>query len=183
MARLEVLNRLAERIAAIHRTHPTRVAVDGVDGVGKTTLADDLVQPLRSIVRHVIRASIDGFHNPGSVRLTRGSLSGEGYFLDSFNYAALRLQLLDPLGPNRNREYRTQVFDYRTDSEAPSIIHRASEDAILLFDGVFLLRPELQDVWDFAIWVEAPFDVTVQRAVLHCGMRARASGRCDCSQR
>jgi uridine kinase len=36
---------------------------------------------------------------------------------------------------------------------------------VLLFDGVFLQCPELADSWDFRIWVEAPFDVTVPRAV------------------
>jgi hypothetical protein len=39
-----------------------RVAIDGVDGVGKTTLADELVAPLQLLGRDVIRASIDGFH-------------------------------------------------------------------------------------------------------------------------
>jgi uridine kinase len=30
---------------------------------------------------------------------------------------------------------------------------------------VFLQRPELADAWDFRVWVEAPFEVTVPRAV------------------
>jgi uridine kinase len=42
----------------------------------------------------------------------------------------------------------------------------APEDAILLFDGVFLLRPEINDQWDYRIFVDAPFAVTVERAIL-----------------
>jgi len=34
-----------------------------------------------------------------------------------------------------------------------------------LFDGVFLQRSELAGEWDVRVWVEAPFDVTVPRAV------------------
>jgi uridine kinase len=41
----------------------------------------------------------------------------------------------------------------------------AGPDAVLLFDGVFLLRTELNDGWDFRIFVQASFDVTVARAV------------------
>jgi uridine kinase len=84
MTRNVVLNELAMRIAAVRRSHPLRVAIDGVDGVGKTTLADELVAPLQSLGRDVIRASIDDFHNPRSIRLRRGG--AEGYYFDSFEY-------------------------------------------------------------------------------------------------
>jgi uridine kinase len=40
--------------------HPTRVAIDGVDAAGKTTLDDELAEVLRERGRGVIRASIDG---------------------------------------------------------------------------------------------------------------------------
>src|SRR5262245_27221606 len=46
MKRSSVVEMLAERIAAGRRSHPVRVAIDGVDGVGKTTLANELVQPI-----------------------------------------------------------------------------------------------------------------------------------------
>jgi len=69
MERSALLEVLVERIALLIRPHPIRVAIDGVDGVGKTTLANELVDPLRRRGLLVIRASIDGFHNPGSVRI------------------------------------------------------------------------------------------------------------------
>ena len=40
----------------------------------------------------------------------------------------------------------------------------APADAILLFDGVFLLRRELLRCWDFAIFVAVPFAETQRRA-------------------
>ena len=165
MRRVIVLNELAALIAAVRRDHPVRVAIDGVDGVGKTTLADELVAPLRKLGKQVIRASVDGFLNPASIRYRRGSLSALGYFLDSFNYGALKLNLLEPLGRNGSREYRTAVFDHRTDSEVVAVYRRAEVDDVLLFDGVFLQRKELQGCWDFVIWLEAGFEVTVSRAI------------------
>jgi uridine kinase len=158
-----VIETLAERIAAIRPPHPVRLAIDGVDGVGKTTLANELVQPIRKRGRAVIRASIDEFHNPRAMRYKLGRSSPEGYFRDSFNYTALTTKLLCPLGPGGSRVYCPAVFDYRTDSEIPMRFETAPLDAILLFDGIFLLRPELLSYWDLTLFVDAPFNVTVAR--------------------
>lgn len=165
MKRAPCLEQLAAAIAAVQRNHPTRVAIDGVDAAGKTTLADELVAPLAATGRQVIRASVDGFHHPRAARYSRGVDSAEGYFLDSFNYTALKSVLLDPLGPDGDRRFRAAAFDYRIDQPLDLPIQTAATDAILLFDGVFLQRPELVQSWDFRIWVEAPFDLTVPRAV------------------
>ena len=165
MTRASCIERLASAIAAAHLNHPTRVAIDGVDGVGKTKLADELVEPLATRGREVIRASVDGFHRPRTVRYRRGRDSAEGYFLDSFDYASLRHELLEPLGPGGSRRFRTAVFDHRRDQPVDLGHGQAARDAILLLDGVFLQRTELAGACDFRIWVEAPFEVTVSRAV------------------
>jgi uridine kinase len=165
VARSVRIAQLAATIAAVNLNHPTRVAIDGVDGVGKTTLANELVGPLTRMGRPVIRASVDGFHQPRQARYRRGADSPEGYFLDSFDYAALLSQLLHPLGPGGTRRFRRAVFDYRSDRPVDVPPETAGADAILLFDGVFLQRAELAGVWDIRIWVDAPFEVTVPRAV------------------
>ena len=164
MNRSVLLRELATRITQIEWTHPVRVAIDGVDAAGKTTLAEELVPYLESMHRPVIRASIDGFHNPASVRYARGKLSPQGYYLDSFNYNALLKFLLDPLGPAGTLKYAPQVFDYRADREIHHQLISAAPNAVLLFDGVFLLRPELAGHWDFSLFVDATFEVTLERA-------------------
>lgn len=40
----------------------------------------------------------------------------------------------------------------------------AGDDAVLLFDGVFLLRPGLVERWDLRIFVSAGFEVALDRA-------------------
>ena len=110
MIRSACLGRLVTAIGAVRCDHPTRVAIDGVDAAGKTTLADELVEPLTRTGRQVIRASVDGFHLPRAARYRRGPDSPEGYFLDSFDYPALRSALLDPLGPHGARRFRSAVF-------------------------------------------------------------------------
>ena len=153
-----------QRIVHIERPHPIRVAIDGVDAAGKTTLAEELVTPLQACGRPVIRASIDGFHHSAHLRYQRGSTSPEGYYHDSFNYQALIECLLAPLGRGGSRRYRAAVFDFRTDAAVQVTPCVAEAHAVLLFDGVFLLRPELRGCWDVTIFVDAAFTVTLRRA-------------------
>ncbi len=45
MTRQDLVAVLADRIAHVKRSHPVRVAIDGVDAAGKTTLAAEHVAP------------------------------------------------------------------------------------------------------------------------------------------
>jgi uridine kinase len=164
MGRRELIDDVASQIAAIARPHPIRVAIDGVDAAGKTRFADELAPALTARGRSVVRASIDGFHNPAAIRYRRGALSPEGYFHDSFNYAALIEALLRPLGPGGSLAFRRAVFDFRTDAAVNAPLERAEPNSILLLDGVFLLRPELRTCFDFSIFLRADFSVTLGRA-------------------
>ena len=116
--------------------------------------------------RPIIRAGIDGFHNPRELRYRRGADSPEGYFLDSFDYEALRTLLLEPLGPRGSRRYRSAIYNYRVDEEVAAPEEEAAPDSVLLFDGVFLLRDELRAFWDFSIFVQSDFAEIIRRAVV-----------------
>jgi uridine kinase len=172
MNRHVAIHEIAAMIAELPLGHPVRVAVDGRDGAGKTMLADELVQPLQNIGRPVIRASIDGFHNPRLIRYGRGRDSAAGYFLDSYNYASFRESLLHPLGPAGSRRYRTAVFDHRTDSPVVAPLKHASDDAICIVDGIFLHRAELIEYWDFRIFVEVRVETGLERCAARDGSSA-----------
>ena len=165
MRRHDMLETLAARIVAFPSTHPVRVAIDGIDASGKTTLADELAVSLQATGRPVIRAPIDGFHRPRSERYRRGPTSPEGYYLDAFDYAALQEALLVPLGPDGSRRYHRSAFDFCTDHPLNAPEEQAPADAILIVDGVFLLRPELYECWDYSIFVAMSFEVALQRAL------------------
>lgn len=159
-----MLRQMAEMIAVVERPHPVRVAIDGVDAAGKTILADELAELIICRARPVLRASIDGFHRPRADRYRRGPDSPEGYYLDSFDHASLRLLLLEPLGPAGDRRVCTAVYDFRADEPLAGRRVELPQDAILVFDGVFLFRPELNDQWDFRVFVSVGFDETLRRA-------------------
>ncbi|MBI3073067.1 MAG: hypothetical protein HYY84_13215 [Deltaproteobacteria bacterium] len=164
-ARARVLDQLSDPIVALRIDHPTRVAIDGPDAAGKTTLADDLAARIDAPGLRVIRAGIDGFHRSREQRHARYGDTAEAFYRDSFDYPQLRSQLLEPLGEAGSRRYRVAVFDHRRDARVHAPEQTARADDILLFDGIFLLRPELTDCWDYRIFVSVDFEVTIRRAV------------------
>ncbi|MFR9779157.1 uridylate kinase [Micromonospora sp. MS34] len=163
--RADVLARLADHLAPCRPPHPLRVAVDGPDAAGKTRLADDLTGVLAGR-RDVIRVSVDDFHRPVEIRLRRGPLSPEGYYRDALDHDALIERVLRPLGPGGDRRYLPAAHNLRTDAALPDVPRTARADAVLLVDGVFLLRPELRGHWDVAIYLHVDPEETLRRALV-----------------
>jgi uridine kinase len=151
----QLLGRLAEAIESVPTAHPVRVAVDGPPAAGKTTLADELALVLRNRDREVIRSSIESFLLPRAQRYRRGEDSPEGCYHDSFDFDTLHRVLLDPLGPDGDRRFQHAVYDRDTDTALSPPVTTTAANAVLVFDGVFLLRPELIDRWDLRIFVSA----------------------------
>lgn len=164
--RSKMLSELSTYIHNIKLNHPIRVAINGVDTSGKTTLANELVEPLKQLGRPVIRASVDRFHNPRDIRYEQGKDSPNGYYNDSFNNKAIIEKLLSPLGKRGSLEYEDVFFDFKTDSKLHSTPKKSDINAILLFDGVFLLRQELNPYWDVRIFLQIPFDEVLKRALI-----------------
>ncbi|MFI6255754.1 cytidylate kinase family protein [Micromonospora zamorensis] len=178
--REEVLGRLAEAVGSVTVAHPTRVAVDGPPAAGKTTLADELAVVLRAQGRDVIRATIDDFLFPRAQRYPRGEYSAEGCYFDTHDHGALNRVLLDPLGPSGDRRFQPAVYDHTTDAVLAPPVTTAAADAVLLFDGVFLMRPELIDRWDLRVFVSTALESTVERAVIR---ERRVSSQVDVERR
>jgi uridine kinase len=176
----EVLGRLAEAVGSGTVGHPMRVAIDGPPAAGKTTLADELAVLLRRQGRDVIRATIDDFLFPRAQRYPRGEYSAEGCYFDAHDYDALNHVLLDPLGPGGDRRFQHAVYDRTADTALSPPVTTAAADAVLVFDGVFLMRPELIDRWDLRIFVSTALEKTVDRAVIR---ERRVSSRADVERR
>lgn len=137
--------------------------MDGVDGAGKTTFADELAASLRELGREVIRVSADDFHHPRAVRYRLGRDSPAGFYRDSYDHAGLRRTLLDPLGPGGSLRYRTAILDVNSDQPLSGPDQIARPGSLLIVDGLFLHRPELRGLWDDSIFLRVDFAVSVPR--------------------
>jgi uridine kinase len=162
-ARTSLLSRLAAAIVALHPARNIRVAIDGVDGAGKTTLADALAPRVAEQGRPTIRASVDDFHYPRALRYVRGRHSPDGFYLDSYDYDSFRKVLLDPMGPDGSGRYVARRFDLDNDRPFDPDWQQAKPAAALIVDGIFLHRPELRSYWDLSIFLKVDFAISVPR--------------------
>lgn len=165
MARQKTIHGLVQHIIAVKKDVPLRVGIDGIDAAGKTSLANEIAEEVTKLGHPLLRASIDGFHNPKEIRRQRGNLSPEGYYHDSFNYDLLITHLLQPLDPQGSRRIRLSAFDFKTEQEITADELTATDNHILIFEGVFLFRPELIRYWDVKIFVEIDFQTSLNRAL------------------
>lgn len=163
--RSAVVHELASWLDSMNCSHPLRVAIDGRTASGKTTMADELAIALKEKERDVIRTSIDGFHRPKLERYARGRHSAEGYYHDARDFSAINSQLLIPLGAGGNLHFRTASFDLEKDQAIEQEPQLASARAILIVDGTFLQRPELQSNWDVKIFIETSEEISELRGI------------------
>jgi len=164
--REDLVTEIAGIINKINLPHPVRVAIDGGGAAGKTTFANELVEPLQKLGRNVIRSTIDGFHNPPEIRRKQGKYSPKGYYEDSYNYPQLKKYLLEPLGPNGDLNYRESVYNFRINEPTNVVTKKATKNSILIFEGIFLFNEYLFPYWDYKLFIDASFEHTMQRAIV-----------------
>ena len=162
------LGRAAAAVRDLPRGARMLVAVDGVDGAGKTTFADALAERLD---RPAVRASIDDFHNPRALRHRQGHESPQGFYRDSFDLDALVLRLLEPF--KAGDPFRRRAFDHVEDAPVDAPLETAPADAVLVLDGLFLHRPGLRDRWDLSILLDVSPAVAAQRLRKRDGVMPR----------
>lgn len=158
---MDLVGRLAAVVTDLCRIQErVVVGVDGPDAAGKTTLANQLAEALQV---PTLRASIDGFHQPRELRYRRGELSAEGYYRDSFDNAGLLRECLTPF---REGAAPVQIARYDYWAEAGHPVHVADipARAVLIFDGVFLLREQLRDQWTLSVYLRVSPQETLRRA-------------------
>lgn len=187
MKRSVMLRRVANLLdmAAQEYPHPLRVAIDGPDAAGKTTLANQIAYALEhrqsnsdlpaepsSHNPRTIQISADDFLNPPEVRHQRGRYDAVGYLEHSVNYGALLHYVLKPMGSGPRHRCLTRFHDRVKDAYVDpgntlenGEVKQAAPGMILLVDGVFLQRSRIRSYWDFVIYVTVAPETSLARGL------------------
>ncbi len=151
---------LAQRLADWLLTTPAqvsapalRVAIDGPVQDETAELADAVAARLQSAGRPAVRVSAWQFLRPASLRLEYGRDDADAYYDIWFDLPGLDREVLGPLGPGGAGRYLPSLWDARSDRATRASRIDAPPGAVLVLDGCFLLRPELEGHLDAAVHV------------------------------
>ncbi|WP_259415776.1 hypothetical protein [Bacillus toyonensis] len=163
MNRKQRITEIADHILKLNLTHPIRVGVSGITASGKTTFANELAEEIKKRGLPVTRASIDDFHNPRVIRYAKGKESARGYYEDAHDYTAFKERLLMPLGPNGNLQYETISHNLKTDLPVQNAPLVAPPNMVLIVDGTFLLKKDVEHLFDCTIFIDTDFEIARKR--------------------
>jgi uridine kinase len=162
--RARVLDGLVEMIDSLG-SHRLRVAIDGLTASGKTSLGHEVARGLSRRGRPVFRASLDDFKRPWSEQHLYDRLSGEGYYRNAFDREAACRLLLDPSDPTADGRVALCSIDPITQIDHSAVKSAMPANGVLIVDGVFAYRPEINAYWDLRVWIEIDSELSVRRGI------------------
>lgn len=139
------------RIAALEPRRPfLLVGIGGRGGSGKTTLA------------HAVAEA------------TGAQIVGTDEFWDGVGFALTRLrrEVLDPLLAGEQARYRSWDWAGRQRRTDERVV---DPSGVIVLEGVCALHRLFRDDEDLRVWVEAPYEVRLERGVTRDGEQARAT--------
>lgn len=151
----------AQRISQ-HKAKPVRIAINGIEGTGKTVFATALTTFINQSGNHAMQVSIDGFHFNKAHRYKQGRNSAKGYYEDSYDEQGFVDKVLI-----RSQETPASIYmashDLETDEYLDQTPMSIPDDIILITDGAYLFKPIYRPHWDIKIYLKTDFGTALQR--------------------
>lgn len=175
-ARHAVVSAVAQRAAA---NLPGRilVAIDGRTGAGKTSFGHELAEQLAAAGLTVFRASLDDFKRPWADRHLYDRETGEGYYRNAFDYDAVTRLLLEPFCDWASEGVALCSIDPITQVDHSATRVSVPDDAVLIVDGVFAFRDEIDHWWTLRVWLDVDPELSLARGIARDGEPALAVHR------
>ncbi|WBX75664.1 hypothetical protein PG911_13495 [Tenacibaculum ovolyticum] len=143
---------------------PIRIAINGIEGTGKTVLAEKLTKYLNSENLNAIQVSIDGFHFNKEVRYKQGRNSAKGYYEDSYDEIVFVEKVLKS-SQTDSPNYTIATHNLETDEYLSLEPIKLENNSILITDGAYLFKPNYRNHWDLKIYLKTSFEIAMKRGV------------------
>jgi hypothetical protein len=135
----ELVGRIVAELAGRPAGDRLRVGFDSAPSAGGYELADALTGPLRAEGHVPVRVDSADFLRPASLRLELGRTNPDAFYESWYDLAALRREVLDPLGPGGSGEILTTFWNPRTDRATRAPYQPVPPGGVLLLAGPLLL--------------------------------------------
>ncbi len=167
MKRDQIFSILCNEIKTVHasKSNPMRLAINGIEGTGKTHFAQAFVKYLNNHEVNAVHVSIDGFHFNQKFRYRQGRDSAKGYYEDSYDEAAFveKVLLLSQQNPP---QYIEATYDLLTDRYLDLPPKTLMDDSVIVTEGCYLFKPVFNAYWDFRLYLKTDFETALERGAM-----------------
>jgi len=160
---VELVGRVLAVRERLPRGRAALVALTGIDGAGKGWLAERLRGALVAGGLECAVLGVDGWLNLPHVRFG-GPDPGEHFYRHALRLAEMRERLVEPLRRRRSLELEADLAEESATSFRRHVYSYRELDVILL-EGIFLLKRELDLRPDLALWIDCSFETALARAL------------------
>ena len=138
------------------------IAISGIDASGKGYMATRLTERLTYKGYRVALIAADGWLNLPHVRF--GDEPAEHFYSHAFRFEEMFSGLIDPLV--RDGSVRL-LADFTEETATTYRKHLYSFEGVdvVLLEGIFLFKRELQQRYDFRLWIDCSFETALERAI------------------
>lgn len=159
------LTKIAEKIKHLHRVERTLIiGIDGLGGAGKSTISEKLHNLLVSDNFNVTLLHIDDFIHPRAVRYNNNYAEWKCYYNLQWRYDYLTNKVIKPIRNNTDFNEKIELYDKDNDTYFLSQTN-VPAGSIVIIEGVFLQRRELNGVFDYIIYIDVPEKIRLERVL------------------
>ncbi len=139
------------------------IGITGIDCSGKSHFAQSVSDYLSSQKIQNIVVHVDDFLYEKSIRY-QSEDEIENYFFHTFNYKKLVLEILEPVKTGQVVDIELDLLDENTDKYISKKEFKITENALVILEGVFLLRDAIRKYLDYTIFLDIDISRCLERA-------------------
>lgn len=137
------------------------IGISGIDGAGKSTLADHLCARLRAQALPHYLVDIDSFLRPRKVRNLNPD-QAVGYYEETFEFEKIFDQFIKPLREQATLAKTFDLIEWPGDTYKKKKF-RVDGPLFLVLEGVFLFKRPYVDLFDLRVWIDISFGASLRR--------------------
>lgn len=139
------------------------VGIDGLGGAGKTTISEKICCELKNNNIRTILLHIDDFINVKEVRYDPAYPEWQCYYDLQWRYDYF-IKIISQIKDNVNGKIEIELYDKENDCYFTKS-YDVTENTVIIVEGIFLQRKELQGIFDYIVYIDVPEEVRMTRVL------------------
>ena len=144
--------------------HTVIIGIDGLGGAGKSTVSEKIKNIFSEDGIQITILHIDDFIHPRAVRYSEKAEEWECYYYLQWRYDYLTREIIKPIRSGAPFHKKIELYDKDNDSYFLSDTD-IPVGSVVIIEGIFLQREELQDIFDYMIYIDVPEETRLRRVL------------------